>query len=85
MNIESRKWLLGEPRYCQTAVCNIYCGAQPKFEPEIRTSAMQAGWVSKQLSFKEVFAAVPERTLLILVFMDATMYLSGVRSQKMVA
>jgi hypothetical protein len=46
---------------------------------------MQAGWVSKQLSFKEVFAAVPERTLLILVFMDATMYLSGVRSQKMVA
>lgn len=46
---------------------------------------MQAGLVSNQLSLREVFAAASERTLLILVFIDVTMYLSGVRPQRMVA
>jgi len=35
-----------------------------KFGPEIRTPAMQAGLISKRLSFREVFVAAPESILL---------------------
>jgi hypothetical protein len=41
-----------------------------KFGPEIRTPAMQAGFVSKQLSFRDVFVAVPERILFMIVFIE---------------
>jgi transposase-like protein/IS1 family transposase len=56
-----------------------------KFGPEIRTPAMQAGLVSKRLSFREVFVAVPERLLFVIVFIEVTVDLHGVREQKMAA
>jgi IS1 family transposase len=48
-----------------------------KFGPEIRTPAMQAGLVSKRLSFREIFVAVPERILFEIFFIDVTAELSG--------
>ena len=56
-----------------------------KFGCEIRTPAMQAGLLSKQLSFREVFVAVPERILFVIVFIDVTVESHGVREQRMAA
>jgi transposase-like protein/IS1 family transposase len=56
-----------------------------KFGPEIRTQAMQAGLLSKRLSFREVFVAVPERILFVIVFIEVAIGLHGVREQKMAA
>ena len=50
-----------------------------KFGSEIRTPAMQAGLVSKRLSFREVFVAVPERILFVIVFINITAESHGVR------
>ncbi len=56
-----------------------------KFGPEIRTPAMQAGLLSKRLSLREVFVAVPERILFVIVFIDVTVESHGVREQRMAA
>ncbi len=56
-----------------------------KFGREVRTPAMQAGLVSKRLSFREVFVAVPERILFVIVFIDVTVESHRVREQKMAA
>jgi transposase-like protein/IS1 family transposase len=56
-----------------------------KFGPEIRTPAMQAGLLSKRLSFREVFVAVPKRILFVIVFIDVTVESLGVREQGMAA
>jgi hypothetical protein len=56
-----------------------------KFGLEIRTPAMQAGLVSKRLSFRDVFVAVPEKILFVIVFTDAKVELSGANEQKMAA
>ena len=56
-----------------------------KFGPEIRTPAMQAGLVSKQLRFREVFVAVPERILFVIIFIDVMVDLNIFREQKMAA
>jgi hypothetical protein len=56
-----------------------------KFGPEIRTPAMQAGLLSKRLSFREVIVAVPERILFVIVFIDVTVESHGVREQRMAA
>jgi hypothetical protein len=56
-----------------------------KFGSEIRTPAMQAGLVSKRLSFREVFVAVPERILFVIVFINITAESHGVREQGMTA
>ena len=56
-----------------------------KFGPEIRTPAMQAGLVSKRLSFRDIFVAVTEKILFVIVFIDVTVDLHGVREQKMAA
>jgi hypothetical protein len=39
--------------------------------------------VSKQFSFREVIAAVPERILFVIVFIDVTVDLSAVNEKKM--
>jgi hypothetical protein len=44
-----------------------------KFGCEVRTPAMQARLVTKLLSFREVFVAVPERILFVIVFIDLTL------------
>jgi hypothetical protein len=46
---------------------------------------MQAGLVSKRLSFREVFEAMPERILCVIVFIDVTVDLSSAKEQKMAA
>jgi transposase-like protein/IS1 family transposase len=56
-----------------------------KFGPEIRTPAMQAGLASKRLSFRDIFVAVTEKILFVIVFIDVTVDLSRVREQKMAA
>jgi len=56
-----------------------------KFGSEIRTPAMQAGLVSKRLSFREVFEAVTERILFVIVFINITVESPGVREQAMTA
>ena len=56
-----------------------------KFGSQIRTPAMQAGLVTKRLSFREVFVAVPERILFVIVFIDVTVDLGSVKKQKMAA
>ncbi len=56
-----------------------------KFGLEIRTLAMQAGLVAKRLSFRDVFVAVPERILFVIVFIDAIVELSDSSEQKMAA
>jgi hypothetical protein len=43
---------------------------------EIRTPAMQAGLVSKRLTFRRVFVAVPERILFVIVFIEIKVNLS---------
>jgi transposase-like protein/IS1 family transposase len=48
-----------------------------KFGPEIRTAAVQAGLVCKRLSFREVFMAVPEEILFLVVFISITENSSG--------
>jgi IS1 family transposase len=56
-----------------------------KFGSEIRTPAMQAGLVSKRLSFRDVFMAMPERILFVLVFIGITEDLGGVSEQRIAA
>ena len=56
-----------------------------KFGSEIRTPAMQAGLVSKRLSFREVFVAVPERILFVIIFINITAESHGVREPGMTA
>jgi len=56
-----------------------------KFGPEIRTPAMQAGLVCKQLSFREVFVAEPRRILFVVVFIDVTLDAGRVREQRLAA
>ncbi len=56
-----------------------------KFGPEIRTPAMQAGLLSKRLSFRELFVAVPERILFVIVSIDVTVESHGVREQRIAA
>jgi IS1 family transposase len=56
-----------------------------KFGIEIRTPAMQAGLATQRLSFREVFMAVPERILLVIIFIYAKVDLGRVREQKMAA
>jgi IS1 family transposase len=56
-----------------------------KFGREIRTPAMQAGLVTKRLSFREVFVAVPERILFVIVFIDVTLDAGRVKEQKLAA
>jgi hypothetical protein len=56
-----------------------------KFEPEVRTPAMQAGLATKRLSFREVFMAVLERILFVIIFIYAKVDLGRVREQKMAA
>jgi hypothetical protein len=46
---------------------------------------MQAGLVSKRLSFRDVFVAVWEKILFVLVFIGASVELGGVSEQKMAA
>jgi hypothetical protein len=56
-----------------------------KYGIEIRTPAMQAGLATQRLSFREVFMAVPERILLVIIFIYAKVDLGRVREQKMAA
>ena len=56
-----------------------------KFGLEVRTPAMQAGLVSRRLSFREVFVAEPRRILFVVVFIDVAIDLNIVREQKMAA
>ena len=56
-----------------------------KFGREVRTPAMQAGLVSKRLSFREVFVAKAGRILFVVVFIDLTVDLSSVKEHKMAA
>ena len=56
-----------------------------RFGPEIRAPAMQAGLVSKRLSFREVFVAVPERILFVIVFIGVTVELNGITERKIAA
>ena len=41
--------------------------------------------LSKRLSFREVFVAVPEIILFVIVFIDVTVEAQGVREQRMAA
>ncbi len=56
-----------------------------KFGPEIRTPAMQAGLLSKRLSFREVFVADQRRIPFVIIFIYVKAVLSRVREQKMAA
>jgi transposase-like protein/IS1 family transposase len=56
-----------------------------KFGSETRTPAMQAGLVSKRLSFREVFVAVPERIRFMIIFINVSIELSGISERKMAA
>jgi IS1 family transposase len=56
-----------------------------KFGRGVRTPAMQAGLVSKRLSFREVFAAEPKRILFVVVFIDVTSVAGRVREQRRAA
>jgi hypothetical protein len=56
-----------------------------KFGLEIGTPAMQAGLVSERLSFRDVFMAIPEKILFVLVFIGITEDLGEVSEQKMAA
>jgi len=56
-----------------------------KFGREVRTPAMQAGLVSRRLSFREVFFAEPERIFFAVVFINVTLDASSVRGQKLAA
>ena len=56
-----------------------------KFGRDSRTPAMQAGLVSKRLSFREVFEDKPKRILFLIVVIDVTVDTSRVREQKMAA
>ena len=56
-----------------------------KFGPEIRTPAMQAGLATKRLSFRDIFVAVPERILFVIIFINVKVDLERVREQKMAA
>ena len=46
---------------------------------------MQAGLATKRLSFREVFMAVPEGILFVVVFMGLTLDADRVRKQRLAA
>ena len=46
---------------------------------------MQAGLVTKRLSFREVFMAVPERILFVIIIIYVTVDLNRVREQRLAA
>jgi len=46
---------------------------------------MQAGLVSKRLSFREVFVAEPRSILLVVVFIEVTVAAGRVREQRLAA
>jgi hypothetical protein len=56
-----------------------------KFGREVRTPAMQAGLVSKRLSFREVFVAEPGRILFVIVFINVRFDVGGVCEQRLAA
>ena len=56
-----------------------------KFGRDVRTPAMQAGLVSKRLSFREAFEDKPKRILFVVVVIDVTVDSSRVTEQKMAA
>ena len=56
-----------------------------KFGLEVRTPAMQAGLVSRRLSFREVFISVPERILFVVIIIYVTVDLNRVREQGLAA
>jgi hypothetical protein len=56
-----------------------------KFGLEVRTPAMQAGLVSRRLSFREIFMAVPERILFVIIIIYVTVDLNRVREQRLAA
>ncbi len=56
-----------------------------KFGREVRTPAMQAGLVSKRLSFRKVFMADQRRIPFVIIFIYVKAVLSRVREQKMAA
>jgi transposase-like protein len=56
-----------------------------KFGFEIRTPAMQAGLVSKRLSFREVFLTAPEKILFLIVFISMAEDLGRANEDKMAA
>jgi len=47
--------------------------------------SLKAGLVSKRLSFREVFVVVPERILIVIVFIDVTVESSGINERQMAA
>jgi len=53
-----------------------------RFGLEVETRAVQAGPVFKRLSFREVFAAVPERILFVIVSIERKVDLGGVNEQR---
>ena len=56
-----------------------------KFGPEIRTPAMQAGLATKRLSFRDIFVAVTEKILFVIVFIGLTLDADRVRKQRLAA
>ena len=56
-----------------------------KFGLEVRTPAMQAGLVSRRLSFREVFMAVPQRILFVIIVIYVTVDLNRVKEQRLAA
>ena len=46
---------------------------------------MQAGLVSRRLSFREVFISVPERILFVVIIIYVTVDLDRVREQRLAA
>jgi phage-related holin len=46
---------------------------------------MQAGLATKRLSFREVFMAVPERILFVIIIIYVTVDLDRVREQRLAA
>jgi len=46
---------------------------------------MQAGLVSKRISYREIFVVVPEEILCVIAFIHVTVHLGGVSEQKRAA
>ena len=56
-----------------------------KFGLEIRTPAMQAGLVSRRLSFREIFVAEARRILFVIIIIYVTVDLNRVKEQRLAA
>jgi hypothetical protein len=56
-----------------------------KFGPEIRTPAMQAGLVSRRLSFREIFVAEARRILFVIIIINVTVDLNRIKEQRLAA